>query len=443
MFVQLAEEYRKAGLLENAVEICEQGLKNHPQYPSARVALGRALLESESFGRAAEEFETVLAQVPDNILANKFLGETYHRMGRFEEALQKYQIAQTLAPDDTELEGKIQSARNESAGKAPAPPAPDAAPPPSDASTAAAASELSQPPAPELPQPPPLFDREASAGSLPEPPPMPSEGDGLEATFVEPPGSGDGLEATFVDPPAASAPPLPEAPPPEPPTETFFEGASMLPKEPEAESEPEPDPEPDVAPIPLVDVSEPMVLEGSAYIAAENAAERSEREPPPPTPAVEPSEAAPEGEQVFDVSEDEPPTAPDAPFVQGPLEGAPEPESNASAPGPADDVAISQSPVVDEIETPTMAELYASQGHFDRAVAVYRNLLARNPNETQYRDRIEELKMLANAAALPETAVPRALSPEAVGDGLTDESRTKTIGVLSSWLEAIRKSREA
>ena len=257
------------------------------------------------------------------------------------------------------------------------------------------------------------------------------------------PSVGDGLEATFVDPPAASAPPLPEAPPPEPPAETFFEGASMLPEEPEAESEPEPDPEPDVAPIPLVDVSEPMVLEGPAYIAAENAAERSEREPPPPTPAVEPSEAAPEGEQVFDVSEDEPPTAPDAPFVQGPLEGAPEPESNASAPGPADDVAISQSPVVDEIETPTMAELYASQGHFDRAVAVYRNLLARNPNETQYRDRIEELKMLANAAALPETAVPRALSPEAVGDGLTDESRTKTIGVLSSWLEAIRKSREA
>jgi thioredoxin-like negative regulator of GroEL len=98
---------------------------------------------------------------------------------------------------------------------------------------------------------------------------------------------------------------------------------------------------------------------------------------------------------------------------------------------------------VDEIETATMAELYASQGHFDRAVAVYRNLLARNPNETQYRDRIEELEMLANAAALPETAVPRALSLEAVGDGLTDESRTKTIGVLSSWLEAIRKSREA
>jgi len=216
----------------------------------------------------------------------------------------------------------------------------------------------------------------------------------------------------------------------------------MLPEEPESESEPEPEPEPDLAPIPLVDVSEPMVLEGPAYIAAENAAERSERETPL-TPAVESSEAGPEGEQVFEVARDDPPSAPEPAFVEGPLVAAPEPESKASVPGPADDVAIPQSPVADEIETPTMAELYASQGHFDRAVAVYRNLLARNPNETQYRERIEELEMLANAAALPQTPVPSAPSPEAAGDGLTDESRTKTIGVLSDWLDAIRGSREA
>ena len=241
MFVQLAEEYRKAGLLENAVEICEEGLKKHPQYPSARVALGRALLESESFVRAAEEFESVLAQVPDNILANKFLGETYHRLGRLDEAIQKYQTAQTLAPEDTELEGKIQAARGESAGNAPAPLAPE--------------------------EPPPLFDMPASAGSLPEPPPMPLE-----------PLQEDTLEPTFVDPPAASVLPLPEAPPPEPPVETFFEGESVAPEEPEPESEPEPEGEPDLAPIPLVDVTEPMVLEGPAYSAADNATEHSESE---------------------------------------------------------------------------------------------------------------------------------------------------------------------
>ncbi len=433
MFVQLAEEYRKAGLLENAVEICEEGLKKHPQYPSARVALGRALLESESFDRAAEEFESVLAQVPDNILANKFLGETYHRLGRLDDALQKYQIAQTLAPEDTELEGKIQAARDESADNAPAPLAPEEA-------------------ASELPQPPPLFDMPASAGSLPEPPPMP-----LKLSME------DTLEPTFVDPPAASVLPLPEAPPLEPPAETFFEGESVAPEEPEPESEPEPEGEPDLAPIPLVDVTEPMVLEGPAYTTADNAAERSESETVS-SPAVEPSEAAPEGEQVFEIAGDEPPStpapalpsieeppsAPDPAFVQGPLVAAPEPPSAplepAPAAGPEDEVATPPSPVLpvlDEIETPTMAELYASQGHFDRAVAVYRNLLVRSPNETQYRERIEELEMLANAAALPKAPVPPAESREAGGDGLSTESRKKTIGVLSDWLDAIRRSREA
>ena len=434
MFVQLAEEYRKEGLLENAVEICEEGLKKHPHYPSARVALGRALLESESFGRAAEEFETVLAQVPDNILANKFLGETYHRMGRLDEALQKYQIAQTLAPEDTELEAKIQAVRDESAGDpAPPPPSTEAAASelsPPGASTEAAASELPPPgasteaAASELPQPPPLFDMPASAGSLPEPtPPM-----GME----------DALETTFVEPPAASASPqLPEAPSLEPPAETLFEGESMVPEE------PEPEPEPDLAPIPLVDVSEPMILEGPAYTAAENAAERSESEPTS-TRAVEPSEAAPGGEQVFEIDEheppltpapsiEEPPSIPEPAFVEGPLGEAPVPLEPAPA-------AV---PVMDEIETPTMAELYATQGHFDRAVAVYRNLLVRSPDEAQYRERIEELEMLATAAALPKVPVAPARSPALGEDGLSDESREKVIGALSGWLDAIRRSREA
>ena len=45
IFAQLAEEYRKAGRLEEAIQTCRDGLETHPNYFSARVALGRALLE--------------------------------------------------------------------------------------------------------------------------------------------------------------------------------------------------------------------------------------------------------------------------------------------------------------------------------------------------------------------------------------------------------------
>ena len=52
IFVQLAEEYRKAGLQEDAIVTCRDGLEKHPNYFSARFALGRALLESNALERA-------------------------------------------------------------------------------------------------------------------------------------------------------------------------------------------------------------------------------------------------------------------------------------------------------------------------------------------------------------------------------------------------------
>ena len=113
IFVQLAEEYRKAGLLDKAIEICQSGLQKHPHYPSARVALGRALLEAGQHDKASAEFESVLQAVPDNILANKFLGETYHSLGRLSEALTKYEVAHSLAPEDTEIEERMGRLRGE------------------------------------------------------------------------------------------------------------------------------------------------------------------------------------------------------------------------------------------------------------------------------------------------------------------------------------------
>ena len=44
-FAQLAEELRRAGELEESVETCRAGLSLHPTYLSARVTLGRALVE--------------------------------------------------------------------------------------------------------------------------------------------------------------------------------------------------------------------------------------------------------------------------------------------------------------------------------------------------------------------------------------------------------------
>ena len=51
-FAALADEYRRAGLFHEAVETCRAGLQRHPAYMSARVTLGRSLVELGEFDEA-------------------------------------------------------------------------------------------------------------------------------------------------------------------------------------------------------------------------------------------------------------------------------------------------------------------------------------------------------------------------------------------------------
>jgi hypothetical protein len=80
-FAALAEEYRRAGKFEAAVATCEAGLQRHPAYVSARVTLGRALLEMGRFEEARDELEQVLRVAPENLSAIRGLAEIHHRWG--------------------------------------------------------------------------------------------------------------------------------------------------------------------------------------------------------------------------------------------------------------------------------------------------------------------------------------------------------------------------
>ena len=65
LFAQLAEELRKDGDLEEAINVCREGLKRQPAYPSARMTLGRALFDTGDLAAARAEFETVLKGAPE------------------------------------------------------------------------------------------------------------------------------------------------------------------------------------------------------------------------------------------------------------------------------------------------------------------------------------------------------------------------------------------
>jgi tetratricopeptide (TPR) repeat protein len=74
-FAQLAEECRRIGELDEAVRVCREGISHHPDYLSAHVTLGRALMALGQDEEARTEFEHVLRAAPDNLLALRCLEE--------------------------------------------------------------------------------------------------------------------------------------------------------------------------------------------------------------------------------------------------------------------------------------------------------------------------------------------------------------------------------
>jgi hypothetical protein len=78
-FGAIAERFRRAGDLERAVALCQDGLRKFPAHTSARVTLGWALLDLGRYDEARAELEQVLKRTPDNLAAIRGLAELHDR----------------------------------------------------------------------------------------------------------------------------------------------------------------------------------------------------------------------------------------------------------------------------------------------------------------------------------------------------------------------------
>ena len=106
-FAQLAEEYRRAGQYQESVDACHAGLGVHPGYLSARVTLGRALIELGKFDEALPELELVLKSAPENLAAIRGIADIHHKQQAFGKALEFYNRALGLARNDPDLEQTV------------------------------------------------------------------------------------------------------------------------------------------------------------------------------------------------------------------------------------------------------------------------------------------------------------------------------------------------
>ena len=99
-FAALAEEYRRAGHFDDAIATCRTGLQRHPAYLSARVTLGRSLLEIGRYDEARQELEQVLRSAPENLAAIRALAEIHHRAGELPESEHHFQETDAQPPAD-------------------------------------------------------------------------------------------------------------------------------------------------------------------------------------------------------------------------------------------------------------------------------------------------------------------------------------------------------
>lgn len=108
-FAPLAEELRRAGRLDEAVQTCQTGLSFHPEYFTGRATLGRILIDRGDLDAALAELTTVLSAAPEQLAALKGVAEIHARRDEPVEALATYRRAHTLAPEDAELARTVAS----------------------------------------------------------------------------------------------------------------------------------------------------------------------------------------------------------------------------------------------------------------------------------------------------------------------------------------------
>ena len=354
LFVPLAEEHKKAGDIETAIGVLMEGLKHNPGYVTARSFLGRLLMDKGDLAGAQKELEEVIKTVPDNLLAQRKLGDIYVLLGRGTDALQRYKAALALNPADKDIPSLLADleAGKDVSSRIPRPktPVPPAAIKPQPAPTAAvqpkAAPSAVAPKTAAIAPQAAKAAQNAPAASLPQ-----AAMKGEQAPVVPvPPASA-----------AAAVTPEPTAPPARP--------VSAAPPAP---------------PIPAVP-DEAEVIEEIVEL------ESLERAVPGPGPSA----TAPEGFPApapFDLSE------PPIEMVSGGEEKEAMTWEVEEAAAPEQPVQAGPDEGSDDLNTNTLAELYISQGFYDKAIEVYQGMLNDRPGNTALLQKLEQIRDMAGAA---------------------------------------------
>ncbi|HXI34745.1 MAG TPA: tetratricopeptide repeat protein [Gemmatimonadales bacterium] len=363
-FAPLADAYRKAGQLDQAIELCKSGLERHPDYVSAYIVYGRCLVDKKDDTGADEVFHKVLTLDPENIIALRVLGEIAERNSRFDQAVEW--LGRLLNADP--MNGDAAEALARMKTKAAAQP------------TRTVEGLQEEPVATLVPPPANPLGLERASGEATIPldaataaPSDLEKFDGVQLNANNDVARAEGLELQ-EEVELKSA--LKDSSPVEGLARTQYEGSGAFKVDlppPPAPAAPSPEPELLDEDMPTVDL--PLIMPDDVSTPAP-------RRGPPPRPS--------------------PPPEPARVSMPLPLLELPEPEPvrsrAADDDGAADAAALSHA---EPVLTETMAELYLKQGHKTDALRVYQALLLQRPGDAQLAAKIAQLSGTVAAAPPP------------------------------------------
>ena len=98
VFARLASAYLKADKVNQAIEVCEQGLSHHSDYVSGHMVMASCYFKVGLLEQAEKEYHRVLELDSEHEAAYYHLGEIYIEQKRIDLALDSYQHILRLDP---------------------------------------------------------------------------------------------------------------------------------------------------------------------------------------------------------------------------------------------------------------------------------------------------------------------------------------------------------